>query len=107
MTSGGSQPASSCAMASAAITADCFWSAGNFATSRSIFLYACSDNSIVFASNIDARLAVNLTKHDILRADDGYRVGNHMAFCHLIQPLQMREARRTDFQSVRFVGTIR
>jgi hypothetical protein len=40
MASFGSQPFSSWAMTSAAMTADCFWSAGYLATSRSIFASA-------------------------------------------------------------------
>src|SRR6478609_2422525 len=106
MTSGDSQPASSCAIASAAMTADCFWSAGNLAISRSIFLYACSDNTIVFASNIDAprlgrtTLSVNLAENDVLGADDGDRVRDHMALGHFIEALQVREAWRADLQAI-------
>src|SRR5690606_2497732 len=94
ITSCDSQPFSSCAMASAAITADCFWSAGYLAISRSIFLRACSESSMV-VSGWDAVMAsaVDLAEHDVLRADNRDGIGDHVTARHLVQRLQVGKAR--------------
>ena len=98
MVSVDSQPFSSCAMASAAITADCFWSAGYLATSRSIFF---SDSALSIGAS-----PVDLAEHDVHGADDGDRVGDHVAARHLVQRRQVRETRRADLQAVGLVGAV-
>src|SRR4030042_1441786 len=100
MASGGSQPFSSCAMASADITADCFWSGGYLATSRSIRESAAALSTSALRHLHDSprsapdavsrwggkrlgaarrRSSVNLPEHDVQRADDGDRIGDHVA----------------------------
>src|SRR5688572_20606773 len=86
-----SHPFSSCAMMSALITADCFWSRGYFATSRSIFFRESvvniqdpkSGTDHVFPRPAHSRArktwsvpvfgvfgsSVNLPEDDVLRAD--------------------------------------
>jgi hypothetical protein len=57
-------------MASAAITADCFWSAGYLATSSIDF--GILQRARLFPAPVFAeRSAVDLAEHDVLRADDG------------------------------------
>src|SRR4051812_10676656 len=97
MVSGASQPFSSWAMTSAAITADCFWSAGYLAISRSIFF--CDSGDSMF-------LPVDLAKDDVLGPYDGHHVGQHVAFGHLVQRRQVREARRAYLQPVGLVGAV-
>src|SRR5215210_3260361 len=86
-----SQPFSSCAMMSALITADCFCSAGYLATSRSIFFSASADRLIGPSS-------IYLAEHDVLRADDRHRVGDHVAARHLVERGEVREAGRAQLQ---------
>src|SRR5690606_2041154 len=84
-------------MAKAAMTADCFWSAGYLATSRSISLSA---------SWLSMVLSVNLTEHDVHGADDGYRISNHVTLGNLVHGGEMHVTRCADLQAVRLVGAI-
>src|SRR4051812_44560985 len=99
MVSGESQPFSSWAMASADITADCFCSSGYLATSRSIFIRA-SSLSIFRASS------VYFTEHDVLGADDGHHVGDHVPARHLVERGKVRESRRAQLHAIRLVGAV-
>src|ERR1044071_3991729 len=90
-----SQPFSSCAMTSALITADCFWSAGYFAISRSIFSKALFDKVIG-----------RPRQHDVLGADDRHRVGEHVAARHLVQRGEVRETGRADLEALGLVGAV-
>src|SRR5471032_10423 len=129
-----SQPFSSCAMASAAITADCFCSAGNLAISRSIFF---NDSALSMASTrvgnrgqttffvaavtrqrretknvvcprfqFQAASPVDLAEDEVEGADDGDHVGDHVAARHLVQSLQMREAGAADLHAVGLVRAV-
>ena len=53
-----------------------------------------------------AALAVDFTEHDVLRADDRDRVGNHVAARHFIERGQVGITRRTDLQTIRLVRAI-
>src|SRR3990167_740770 len=94
-----SQPFSSCAMMSAAITADCFWPAGYFAISRSILF----SESVV---SISARSSVDLAEHDVQGADDGDGVGQHVAARHLVHRREVGEGRRAQLHAVGLVGAV-
>src|SRR4029453_12109974 len=160
MTSSGSQPICCCAIASAAMTADCLYSVGYLATSRSMRRYdsgdsigdGCGSALIVVAPYGAARhrcalptrsgkrerrrpsgmpkgisllrpppprggasafgaaprrSSVDLAEHDVLRADDRNRVGDHVASRHLVERLQVRKAGRPYLQPVRLVGAVR
>src|SRR5688572_24213371 len=87
-------------MISALITADCFWSGGYLATSRSIFFR----ESVVSIRR--GRSSVYFAEHDVLRADDGDRVRDHVAPGHLVERREVREARRADLQAVGLVGAV-
>uniref|UniRef100_A0A0N4ZLE3 NAD-specific glutamate dehydrogenase n=1 Tax=Parastrongyloides trichosuri TaxID=131310 RepID=A0A0N4ZLE3_PARTI len=50
--------------------------------------------------------AVDLAEHDVLRADDGDGVGNHVTARHFVQRLQVGEARRAKVHAERLVGAI-
>src|SRR5579859_6487090 len=95
-----SQPFSSCAMASALITADCFWSGGYFATSRSIFFKESA------FSIKRARSSIDLAENDVLGPDDRHRVRDHVAARHLVQRGEVREARGAQLQAVGLVRAI-
>src|SRR5918992_433028 len=88
-----SQPFSSCAMMSALITADCFWSGGYFATSRLIFF-----TESVVSIGAEFLSSVDFPENDVLRADDGARVGDHVAARHLVEGRQVHESGRADLQ---------
>eukprot|EP00964_Phaeocystis_antarctica_P045323 scaffold26078_cov36-Phaeocystis_antarctica.AAC.2 len=51
-------------------------------------------------------LAVDLAEDNVLRADDGDDVGEHVPLRHHVQPLQVREAGRADVALVRLVAAI-
>src|SRR3990170_3747759 len=102
ITSGESQPFSSCAMMSAIITADCLCSGGYLATSASIFFR----ESVVSSTSLIGRSSIYLSKHDVLGAADGDRVGDHVAARHLVERREMREAGRADLQAVGLVGAV-
>src|SRR2546421_2346244 len=100
MTSLDSQPFSPWATMSALITADCFCSPGYLAISRSIFF---SDS----ADSIRARPSpVDFPENDVLRADDGHRVGDHVAARHLVERRQMGETRRAQLQAIGLVRAV-
>src|SRR4051812_37280050 len=99
MISGASQPFSSCATASAAITADCFWSAGYLAISRSIFVSASS-------LSMSAASTVDFAEYDVLRPDDGDHVGDHVPARHFVQRREVRKTGSANLDPVRLVGAI-
>src|ERR1700675_2730256 len=86
-------------MVSATITADCFWSAGYLASALSILASASG-------LNMGNPSSIDLAENDVLGADDGDHVCDHMALRHLVDGGQMRETRRADLQPVRLVGTV-
>src|SRR5471030_2210330 len=96
-----SQPFSSCAMVNAAITADCFWSAGYLSTARSIL---ASEAGLNARGAFICRSSVNLTEHDVLRTDDRDDVGNHVPAHHFVESRQVRIAGRADLHAIRLVG---
>src|SRR3954468_14472428 len=49
---------------------------------------------------------IDLSEHDIERAEDGRDVGQQMAFADVMHCLQMGKARRADLALVRLVGAI-
>ena len=49
---------------------------------------------------------VDLTENNVLGADDGDDVREHVALGHEVQPLQVREARGLDLAAVRLVRTV-
>src|SRR5262249_20622837 len=49
---------------------------------------------------------VDLSEHDVERAEDGGDVGEQMAFADVVHRLQMRKARRADLALVRLVGAV-
>ena len=100
-----SQPCSSCAIASADITADCFWSGGYLAISRSIRASAVVAQHCVAASFI-GRSSVDLAEHDVLRADDRDDVGDHVAARHLVERREVHEVGRAQLDPVRLVGAV-
>ena len=53
-----------------------------------------------------ARSSVDLSEHDVLRADDRDHVGDHVAARHLVERREVREARRADLEAVRLVGAV-
>src|SRR6267378_5021260 len=106
MTSLDSQPFSSWATMSALITADCFRSGGYLAISRSIF-FSESTESIGKTWSVPVFSPVDLSKDDVLGADDRHRVGDHVAARHLVERGEVGEAGRTDLQPVRLVRAVR
>src|SRR5687767_356750 len=82
---------------SALITAERFWSGGYFAISRSIFL---RDSVLNIESPVD------LAEHDVLGADDGDGIGDHVAARHLVERGEVREAGGADLEPVGFVGAV-
>src|SRR5574341_98301 len=94
-----SQPFSSCAMMSALITADCFWSGGYLATSRSIF----RSESVVSMAN---ESAVHVPEHDIERADNCDRVGEHVALGELVHRREVAERGRAQLHAVGLVRAV-
>src|SRR5918999_5107318 len=98
-----SQPFSSCAMMSALITADCFWSGGYFAISRSIF---CSESVVSIRNPKSGSSSVDLAEHDVLRADDRDGVGDHVAAGHLVERGEVREARGADLEAIGLVRPV-
>jgi hypothetical protein len=50
--------------------------------------------------------SVDLTKDNILRADDGDHVGKHVTAHHFVERRQVRKTRRAEFQPVRLVGAV-
>src|SRR4029077_11147973 len=108
MASGGSQPFSSCATASAAITADCFWSGGYLASSRSIPRSAAS---LSIAETPVRRRGPSLSpiylpEHDVERTDDRDGVGDHVAARHLVERREVDETRRAQLDPVRLVRAV-
>src|SRR4051812_34068609 len=104
-----SQPFSSCATVSAAMTADCFWSPGYFATAASILASASGERTsgAFIARSLRRRLSsVDLSEHDILGADDRNRIGDHVAARHLVERGEVREPGRADLQAIRLVRVI-
>src|SRR5512147_512498 len=99
MVSVDSQPFSSCAMISALITADCFWSGGYFATSLSIRFKEESDNVI-------AHSPVDVPEYDVDRADDGDRVGEHVPLGQLVHGREVAERGRAQLHAVGLVGPV-
>jgi hypothetical protein len=77
-----------------AITADCFWSAGYLATSGE----AGQRERRLLPQFVGVGSSVDLAEHDVHGADDGHRVGDHVAARHLVQRRQVGEARRADLQ---------
>ena len=51
-------------------------------------------------------LSVHFPEYDVLRADDGHHVGEHVAARHFVHALQVGEAGGADFQAVGFVGAV-
>src|ERR1044072_5671715 len=97
ITSGESQPCSSCARISALITAERFCSGGYFAISRSSFFRE---------SALSIFLAVDLSENNVLRADDGDRVGDHVAARHLVERREVREAGGADLEAIGLVRAV-
>src|SRR5579859_4986917 len=95
-----SQPFSSWAMASALITADCFWSGGYFATSRSIFFRESG------LSIRRGRSSINFAENDVLGPDDRHCVRDHVAAGHLVQRGEVREPRRAQLHAVGLVRAV-
>ena len=54
-----------------------------------------------------ARSPIDLTKHNVARADEGNDVGDHVALRDGVEGGQVREARRADLAAVRPVGAVR
>src|SRR5229473_3755655 len=134
MTSLDSQPFSSLAVISALITADCFRSGGYLAISRSIFFSESTESirtqkqgQTTFFWGDKPPLApslpscqggektwsvpdfspVDFSEHDVLRADDRHRVGDHVAARHLVERSEVGEAGRTNLQPLRLVRAFR
>src|SRR5882762_468025 len=105
MTSLDSQPFSSWATMSALITADCFRSGGYLAISRSIF-FSESTESIGKTWSVPVFSPVDFSEHDVLRADDRHRIGDHVAARHLVERGQVREAGRADLEPVGLVRAV-
>src|SRR5512144_951656 len=117
MVSVASQPFSSCAMASAAITADCRCSAGYLAISRSIFLRApglnmtgsfdiCCTVAGVIPLVLFGRSSVDVAEDDVLRPDDRDDVRDHVPAGHLVERGQMDVRWRPQLQAIRLVGAV-
>src|SRR5712692_4841152 len=133
MTSLDSQPFSSWAVMSALITADCFRSGGYLAISRSIFFSESTESirtqkqgQTTFFWGDKPPLApslpscqggektwsvpdfspVDFSEHDVLRADDRHRVGDHVAARHLVERGQVRETGRADLEAIRLVRAV-
>src|SRR5689334_15293020 len=86
-------------MMSALITAERFCSGGYFAISRSIFFSESAERLI-------GRSSVYFSEHDVLRADDGDGVRDHVAARHLVERRQMSKTRSAQFHAVRLVGAV-
>src|SRR5512146_405001 len=99
MVSVASHPFSSWAMISAAITADCFWSAGYFAISRSIFFSASGES-------ISASSPVDIAENDVHGADDRHRVGQHVAGRHLVHRGEVAVGGRAQLHAIGLVGPV-
>src|SRR5438105_151604 len=117
-------------MMSALMTADCLRSGGYFAISRSIFLRESvvsirkksrSDPNFQKSKPPDRlRLSpplsggrqqrqaspVDLSKDNILSADDRDGVGDHVAARHLVERGEVREAGSADLEPVGLVGAV-
>src|SRR5579862_464749 len=50
--------------------------------------------------------AIDLTKHDVHRADDGDHVGDHVPLGHLVHGGEVREARGADLHAPRLVRPV-
>src|SRR4030095_1059701 len=100
MTSRERQPFSSCATMSALITAERFWSGGYLAISRSIFLRDSALSISIRCSSI------YFPEDDVLRADDGDGVGEHVAARHLVERREVRESRGADLEAVGLVRAV-
>ena len=58
------------------------------------------------AVTVESRSPVDLSEHDVLGADHGDHVGQHVARDHLVQRREVREARRAALQPIRLVGAV-
>src|SRR6185295_4088999 len=103
ITSGESQPFSSCATMSALITAERFWSAGYLAISRSIFF---RESPLNIQNPRGVASPVDLTEDDVLRPDDRNRVGEHVAARHLVERREVRESGGADLEAVGLVRAV-
>src|SRR5262245_38705388 len=104
MTSGESQPFSSCATMSALITADCLRSGGYFAISRSIFP---RESALSIGEHDDSHsLPVYFPENDVLRPDDRDGVGQHVPARHLVERGEVRKARGADLEPIGLVRAV-
>jgi hypothetical protein len=55
---------------------------------------------------VTSQLAVDLTKYDVQRADDGGDVGQHMAAAQEVHRLKVGDGRRADLAFVGLIGAI-
>src|SRR5690606_19628715 len=68
----------------------------------------CAESSIVEIRYLPwrAALTVDLAEHDVLGADDGDGIGEHVAARHDVERLQVGKARSADLHAIRLVAAV-
>ena len=77
-----------------------------FISNIPLYLFAQFSGYLKIRSALFCGLSVHFAEYDVLRADNGNDVGEHVAFGHFVHALQVCKAGGADFQTVGFVRAV-